>query len=180
MTKDKIAILVQQPQNLFHTSDLKVLWEISNQKTLYQTIYRLIKKKVLFSLQKGFYSLIPLSQLDPIEIGFRAINHLSYLSTESVLSQNGIINQSPNKITFVSNSPTKFIINGNSYLVRQLKPQSLNNPIGINQNDKGIFVATIERAVADMLYFQSNYHFDANNLINWKIVKNYQQQLGYL
>lgn len=174
---DKISILIQQPQKLFHTSDLKVLWNISKQSTLYQTIYRLTKKGVLISLQKGFYSIIPLNQLDPIEIGFRAINHFSYLSTESILSKNGIINQSPSKITFISSTPANFTIHNNTYLVRQLKPQCLNNTVGITQNNKGIFVATTERAIADMLYFQPNYHFDADNLINWNLVKNYQQQI---
>lgn len=180
MTKDKIGILIQQPQKLFHTSDLKVLWNISNQNTLYKKITRLIKKGVLISVQKGFYSVVPLNQLDPIEIGFRAINHFSYLSTESVLSKNGIINQSSTKITFVSSSPANFNINGTDYLVRQLKPQCLNNTIGIIQNDKGVFVATTERAIADMLYFQPNYHFDADSIINWDLVKSYQKQINYL
>lgn len=177
MTKDKIGILIQQPQKLFHTSDLKVLWNISNQNTLYKTIARLIKKKVLIGVQKGFYSVIPLNQLDPIEIGFRAINQFSYLSTESVLSKNGIINQSPTKITFVSSSPANFNINGIVYLVRQLKPQCLNNTVGIIQNDQGVFMATTERAIVDILYFQPNYHFDADSIIDWKLVKNYQQQI---
>jgi predicted transcriptional regulator of viral defense system len=177
MTTDKIGILIQQPQKLFHTSDLKILWNILNQNTLHKTIARLIKKGVLISLQKGFYSIVPLDQLDPIEIGFRAINHFSYLSTESILAKNGIINQSPSKITFLSSSPANFNINGISYLVRQLKPQCLNNTIGIIQNDKGVFIATTERAIADILYFQPNYHFDADNLIDWKLVKNYQQQI---
>jgi predicted transcriptional regulator of viral defense system len=174
---DKISVLIQQPQKLFHTSDLKVIWGIYNESTLYQTIYRLIKKKIFFRVQKGLYSIVPLDQLDPTEIGFRAINHFSYLSTETVLAKNGIINQSPNKITFVSSSPANFTINNNLYLVRQLKPQCLNNTVGIIQNDKGFFMATTERAIADILYFQPNYHFDADNLINWKLVKNYQQQI---
>lgn len=174
---DKISVLIQQPQKLFHTSDLKVIWGIYNESTLYQTIYRLIKKKIFFRVQKGLYSMVPLNQLDPIEIGFRAINHFSYLSTESVLAKNGIINQSPNKFTFISSAPANFTINDNLYLVRQLKPQCLNNTVGIIQNDKGVFMATTERAIADMLYFQPNYHFDADNLINWKLVKNYQQQI---
>jgi len=174
---DKISVLIQQPQKLFHTSDLKVIWGIYNESTLYQTIYRLIKKKIFFRVQKGLYSMVPLNQLDPIEIGFRAINHFSYLSTESVLAKNGIINQSPNKITFISSAPANFTINGNLYLVRQLKPQCLNNTVGIIQNDKGVFMATTERAITNMLYFQPNYHFDADNLINWKLVKNYQQQI---
>ncbi|MFA4826834.1 MAG: hypothetical protein WC596_01080 [Candidatus Shapirobacteria bacterium] len=180
MTVDKIGILIQQPQKLFHTSDLKVLWNISNQNTLYKTIARLIKKEILISVQKGLYSTIPLSQLDPVEIGFRAINHFSYLSTESVLAKEGIINQSPAKITFISSTPANFNINDHAYLVRQLKPQCLNNSLGITQNDRGVFLANTERAIADMLYFQKNYHFDADNVIDWTLVKNYQQQLGYL
>ncbi len=177
---DKISALIQQKQKLFHTSDLQVIWSINKESTLYQTIYRLIKKKILFRVQKGLYSIIPLDQLDPIEIGFRAINHFSYLSTESVLSKNGIINQSPSKITFVSSKPAKFTIIKNSYLVRQLKPQFLNNTIGIIQNDQGIFEATIERAIADRLYFQPSYHFDADKIIDWKKVKKIQQEIGYL
>jgi len=177
---DKISVLIQQPQKLFHTSDLKILWGIENQSTLYQTIYRLIKKGVLIRVYKGLYSIVPLNQLDSIEIGFRAINHFSYLSTESVLAKEGIINQSPAKITFISGTPANFNINGCAYLVRQLKPQCLNNSLGITQNDNGVFLASTERAIADMLYFQKNYHFDADNVIDWSLVKNYQQQLGYL
>lgn len=180
MTTDKIGILAQQAQKLFHTSDLKILWNIINQNTLYKSINRLIKKKVLIPIQKGFYSIVPLDQLDPIQIGSRSINRFNYLSTESVLAKNGIINQSPSKITFISNKSSNFIINNNYYLVRQLKIISLYNPIGISQNDQGIFIANIERAVADMLYFQPNYHFDADSLIDWKTVKNYQSELNYL
>ena len=177
MTTDKIGILAQQSQKLFHASDLKILWNISNQNTLHKSIARLIKKGVIFRVQKGFYSIVPIDQLDPIEIGFRAIKNFSYLSTETVLSKNGIINQSPSKITFVSSLPANFTINNTSYLVRQLKPKCLNNSLGINQNDKGVFIASTERAIADMLYFQPSYHFDANSIIDWKLVKNYQQQI---
>lgn len=174
---NKISLLIQQSQKIFHTSDLKIIWGIYNSSTLYQTIYRLTKKGNIFRIQKGLYSIVPIKQLDPTEIGFRAINNFSYLSTESVLSKNGIINQSPSKITFISNLSINFTINNQSYLVRQLKPQCLNNSLGITQSEKGIFIANTERAVADMLYFQPNYHFDADSIINWKLVKNYQQQI---
>jgi len=177
MKKEKLAILMQQSQKLFHTSDLMVLWNISNRNTLYKTISRLIKKNILIKIQKGFYSIVPLDQLDPVEVGFRAINHFNYLSTETILFKNGIINQSPNRITFVSSSSANFSINGMDYLVRQLKSRILNNSVGINQNDKGILVASVERAVADMLYFCPNYHFDAKNIIDWQLVKTYQKQL---
>ncbi len=180
MTTNKIAILAQQPQKIFHTSDLKILWNITNQNTLYKTITRFIKKKNIFSIQKGFYSIIPINQLNPLEIGFRAIKSFSYLSTESVLAKDGIINQSPSKITFISQKSANLIINNTYYLIRQLKAQSLYNPLGIKQNNLGVFVASTERAVADMLYFQPKYHFDNDGKINWKLVNNYQIQLDYL
>ena len=180
MIQDKISLLIRQNQKLFRSSDLKTIWGISNSNTLYKTIDRLTKKQVLIPLQKGFYSIIPIDQLDPILIGFRGINHFNYLSTESILSLNGIINQSPSKFTFISKKSRTFTVNLNTYLVRQLKPSSLNNPLGITQNSDGVFVANTERAVADMLYFQKNYHFDADNFINWTLVKSYQKKLGYL
>lgn len=177
MKKDKITILMQNPQKIFHTSDLMVLWNFSNKNTLYTSISRLVKKKVLIKVQKGLYSKVPLDQLDQIEVGFRAINRFNYLSTETVLSKNGIINQSPSKITFISSFSTNFNINKVDYLIRQLKSQFLHNTLGISQSSNGILTADTERAVADMLYFQPKYHFDANNLINWDLVKNYQKQI---
>lgn len=176
---DKISSLIQQNQRLFHTSDLKTLWNIQNSNTLYQTISRLVKKNILFTVQKGFYSIVPIDKLDPIEIGFRSINSFCYLSTESVMANNGVINQSPDKITFVSNRSASFTVNNVNYLVRQMKPQCLNNTLGITQNDKGIFIADTTRAICDMLYFQPTYSIDADNIIDHKLLKNYQSQINY-
>jgi len=44
----------------------------------------------------------------------------------------------------------------------------------------GVNYATLERAVADMLYFSGNYHFDVPNLIDWAKVKEIQKQIGYV
>jgi predicted transcriptional regulator of viral defense system len=174
---DKIAILLKQKEKLFHTADLAVLWKISNLKTLYQTIYRLVKKGILFRVQKGFYSVVPLGQINPINLGFRAINSFAYLSTESVLSMKGVINQPVNKITFVSSFSDNFVLEENIYLVRQLKVRSLHNTLGITEDEQGFLVANLERAVVDMLYFRPQYHFDGVDLINWNLVKNYKKQI---
>ena len=65
-----------------------------------------------------------------------------------------------------------------SFLFRQLKDEYLINPTGVvNQN--GVFVATTERAVADMLYFNPRYHFDVPERIDWKKVKFIQKEVGY-
>jgi hypothetical protein len=41
-------------------------------------------------------------------------------------------------------------------------------------------MANIERAVADLLYFNSNYYFDNKKRIDWKKVKKIQKEVGYL
>jgi hypothetical protein len=44
---------------------------------------------------------------------------------------------------------------------------------------KGIFMASTERAVADMLYFNPKYHFDIPESINFDTVKSIQKEIGY-
>lgn len=157
---NKLNILLKQSQKIYHTNDLRVLWGITKPTTLRQTISRFIKKCVLIKIYKGLYSTIPLSDLDPIELGSRVINRFCYLTTETVLAQNGIINQSPNKITFVSNISKTITIGDNTFLYRQLKDIYLYNSDGISPQSNGVLVASINRAKSDMHYFQPNYYFD--------------------
>lgn len=42
-----------------------------------------------------------------------------------------------------------------------------------------VAVARLERAVADMMYFNPHYHFDNRKIINWKKVKEIQKAIGY-
>jgi len=42
-----------------------------------------------------------------------------------------------------------------------------------------INTASLERAVADILYFNPTYYFDAHNIIDWTKVKNIQKEIGY-
>ena len=159
---NKLDVLLKQPQKIYHTNDLRILWGIAKSATLHQTISRLIKKRVLIKIYRGLYSTIPISDLDPIELGFRLINRFCYLTTETILAQNGIINQSPNKITFVSNVSKKITIGDNIFLYRQLQDKYLYDSNGIIPQSNGVLVASATRAKTDMLYFQPNYHFDRN------------------
>lgn len=159
---NKLDILLKQPQKIYHTDDLRILWDIINPNTLHQTISRLVKRGVLIKIYKGLYSTIPISDLDPIELGSRLINRFCYLTTETVLAQKGIINQSPNKITFVSNISKKITISNNTYLYRQLNDKYLYDSSGISPQSNGVLVASVDRAKSDMLYFQSHYYFDKN------------------
>ncbi|HEX7432751.1 MAG TPA: hypothetical protein VF326_03785 [Anaerolineaceae bacterium] len=165
-------------RKIYHSNDLALLWDITNKNTLYTTIKRYVQKGVLVPIYKGLYSTVPLTQLDPLELGKSIIHRYTYLSMESVLAQAGIIAQTTYMVTFVSDLPKKVIVGSMSFLFRQLKAEYLNNPTGVT-NQNGVFVATPERAVADMLYFNSKYHFDVPESIDFKKVKSIQKEVGY-
>jgi len=65
-----------------------------------------------------------------------------------------------------------------SFLFRKLKDEYLYNPVGI-EDKSGNYVATPERAVADMLYFNSRYHFDNPEAVDFEKVRLLQQEIGY-
>jgi len=174
----RINELIKLDRKIYHSNDLALLWKITNKNTLYTTIKRYVQKGVLLSIYKGLYSTVPLSQLDPLELGKAIIHRFTYLSTESVLAQAGVIAQATYAYTFVSNLSKKVSVENLSFLFRQLKVEYLYNPIGILDKN-GIFVATAERAAADMLYFNPKYHFDVPESINFKYVKVIQKEVGY-
>jgi hypothetical protein len=142
------------------------------------TITRYIDKGVLFPIYKGLYSTVPTSTLDPLELGKAIIHRYTYLTTESVLAQAGIIAQITYAYTFVSDISKKVAVGSLAFLFRQLKDEYLHNPTGVI-NQKGVFVAIPERAAADMLYFNSNYHFDAPDSLDMDKVKSIQKEIGY-
>jgi len=174
----RINELLQIDRKLFHTGDLAVLWDISNKNTLYTTIKRYVRKGLLKPVYKGLYVTVPLPQLDPLELGKAIIHRYTYLSTESVLVQAGVIFQATYAYTFVSDLPKKVTVGSMSFLFRQLKPEFLNNPAGVLDRN-GVFIASTARAVADMLYFNPRYHFDAPQSIDFDKVKSIQKEVGY-
>jgi predicted transcriptional regulator of viral defense system len=177
--QNKLELLLKSPENLFHTQDLFLLWANANKNTLYTTIKRYVQRGVLIRIKKGFYAKRSLSQINPVALGMGFLHSFSYLSTETILAQEGAISQPMLHITLISGKSKKFKIGGVSFICRQLADRFLFNKIGITEKG-GINCATLDRAVADMLYFSPNYHFDAPDLINWEIVKQIQKQIGYV
>jgi hypothetical protein len=165
-------------RKLFHSNDLALLWGITNRNTLYTSIKRYVQKGILIPIFKGLYSTMPLEQLDPIDLGQAIIHRYAYLSTESVLAEAGAITQITYSYTFVSDQSKRLSIGPWSFLVRQMKDESLHNPTGVQMRDS-TFVATVERAAADMLYFNPRYHFDVRERIDFEKVKAIQEEVGY-
>jgi len=137
-----------------------------------------MKKGILYPVYKGLYSVIPVHELNPIELGRSIIHSYTYISTETVLSQNGVISQAVYDYTFVADKSKKLKIGNWVFRYRQMKAEFLLHPAGI-MDQGGNYIATIERAVADMLYYNPRYHFDVVELINFEKVKLIQKEVGY-
>jgi hypothetical protein len=174
----KLKKLIRSDRYIYHTNDLAILWNITNKNTLYTTIKRYVQKGVLIPIYKGLYSTVPVSELDPLALGRAVIHRYTYLTTESVLAHAGIISQPTYAYTFVSSLSKKMSVGSFSFLFRKLKDKYLFNPTGIINNDSN-FIATTERAVADMIYFNPKYHFDFVESIDFEKVQQIQKEIGY-
>ena len=174
----RISELVKLDRKLFHTNDLAVLWGISNKHNLYMAITRYIDKGILFPIYKGLYSTVPFNDLNPLEVGKAVIHRYTYITTESVLSQAGVISQAVYDYTFVADLSKRVSVGPWSFRFRKLKDEYLYNPVGIS-NQNGVFVASTERAVADMLYFIPKYHFDVPESVDFEKVRLIQKEVGY-
>jgi len=174
----RITQLIQLDRKIYHTNDLAILWGIANKNTLYKTISRYIDKSILFPVYKGLYSTVPIDLLNPIQLGRGIIHRFAYLTTESVLAQAGIISQRIYDYTFASGQSKRLTVGKWSFRFRKLKDIYLYNPSGISEQN-GDFVATVERAVADLLYFNPSYHFDVREAIDFEAVRAVQEEIGY-
>lgn len=170
---------MKQQNRIFHTRDLALLWQIPNDNTLYTQIKRYAAKGILVPVQKGLYATVPLNELDPLMLGVAIIHRYAYVSCEHVLIHAGAIFQIQQSITFVSSVSQQFTCANHHFSVRQLTDRFLYNDTGI-YNDSGVLAASPERAAADILYFNPNYHFDNRKMINWTEVKTIQKNVGYI
>ncbi len=170
----KINILLKQNQKVFHTNDLAILWGITNKNTLYTTIKRYVRKNILIPIQKGFYSIVPIENIDPVRLALGILHRFAYVSCETVLAQNGVIFQKGEATTLVSDISRKFMLHDKLYIVRKLKDEYLFNDLGIENRD-GLYYANLERAAADMLYFNPLFYFDNQKAIDWKKVREIQK-----
>lgn len=164
--------------SVFHAGDLASLWQIQDTHNLHMTLKRYADKGLLVRIYRGLYSLKPVEQIDSRLLGIKALHSYAYISTETILAEVGIIQQKINLTTVISAKSKRFSIGSRNFYSRKLADKFLYNEIGIIERD-GIKIATSERAVADLLYFNSKYYFDAEKLIDWKKVKAIQKALGY-
>lgn len=177
---ERLARIATRGEVVFHASDLANLWGIPNKNTLYKTLSRYVAGGLIYRIHKGLYAVKKVSDIDPLLLGVKAIHAPAYVSCESVLYQKGILNQSPQEITLVSQSSKHFSIAGIRYRSRKMRDEFLFNDAGVEIKD-GVRVASLSRAVADMRYFNPRKYFDVgySSLIPMNKVKEIADAVGY-
>ncbi len=175
---DKLILLLQSKQTLFHTHDLALLWGIENRGTLRMTISRYVKKGVLKSVFKGLYSTVSINELDKFQLGMSLIHKFCYVSLGSVFEMHGVINQKVHSVNFISLVSKKIEFDDKLFIYRQMDIQFLLNFEGVTF-ENGIYKASLERAVADSDYFNLNVYFDSPDMINWNRVAEIRALVGY-
>jgi hypothetical protein len=174
----RINELLKLDRQIYHTNDLAILWRISNKNTLYTTIKRYVQKRILIQIYKGLYSTVDPDKLDVLNLGKAVIHRYTYLSTESVLVQSGVIIQTVYNYTFIADLAKRITVGSRTFVYRKLKDKYLHNLAGI-ESRRGNYIATPERAVADLLYFNPKYNFDFRKNIDCPKVKQIQKEVGY-
>lgn len=176
ISAQRMALLAKKQEVIFHVDDLANLWGITDRNTLRVTLKRYTDNKLLYRIYRGFYSLYPVSELDPIVLGAKALHQFCYLSTETILWREGFISQAPSVYTFVSSMSRQFSIGTHRFKSRKLHDRYLYQPVHLITKD-GIKRATSGRAIADMLYFNPHFHFDRP--VPWWKIKKIQREIGY-
>ncbi len=161
---------------LFHLSDLAILWRIENRNTLRVMVSRFVKMGLLHRIQRGLYTLGNPSKMNALRIGTSMLHRYCYVSTETILCDAGIILQSIAAVTLVSSVSRQWQALGSRFRSRRLHGRFLQNPAGITI-ENGVYRASPLRAIADMLYLDPWYSFDAP--VDWEKVQMMQRDIGY-
>jgi len=177
---NRIAILASKDEILFHISDVANLWEVTDKNVLRKMLSRYTQRGLMVRVHRGFYSLKKISEIDPYLLGVKALHGPAYISCETILFRDGIINQPAQGITIVSSVSKYFTIAGIAYKSRKMRDEFLFNNAGI-EVQSGVRVASSARAIADIYYFNPRKYLDAlgSSLVDMDEVREIQKAVGF-
>ena len=165
---NRIIKLINSGKTVFTTNELALFWKITNSNVLRVTINRYIKSNYLINLQRGIYTLK--ENINKFELAVK-LKKYSYISFETVLLAENIINQWDDKIISASNRTLSTENKYGEFKYRQLPDSILFNKNGIIKKNN-YSIATPERALCDKVYKDGIIYFDnVESLDKAKITK---------
>ncbi len=156
---DRFAELAVMGETIFTIQDVATIWKIKNRQTLRVLLARYVKRGLLNRIWRGLYSISSPKKIDPFILGIKALHRYAYISCETVLFNEGLINQRPTEITIVSDISKRFSLLGHQYRSRKINDKVLYDTTGIVCQNS-VRIATLDRAKRDMDYFNPQKYYD--------------------
>jgi len=160
--KDLLFSIYNESRTVFRLNEIAMLIGETNFVSLNGRLNYYVRKGKLLNPRKGIYA----------KKGFN-MNELacllytpSYISLEFVLQQSGVVFQYNSAITMVSYQSRNVEIDGVTVSFRKIKNEILAETSGIITDERGVSIATPERALLDTLYLNTNCYFDNLNSID--------------
>lgn len=161
-----LSAVLRAKQTVFSARDIMLLWQDTNVNAAKARINYYAKHGKLYRIRRGLYAKD--KKYNKLELATKIFTP-SYVSFETVLVSAGVVFQYYNQVFVASYVTREIVADGQPYAYKQLKDAILTNPAGIRQLDD-YAIATTERALLDILYLSSDYHFDNMSNINWNTV----------
>lgn len=159
----KFLDLFRSKNTVFTFKDIALILKESDSENLRKRINYYVKKGDLYKIRKGIYAKD--KDYEKFELATK-IYTPSYIGFETVLLKEGVIFQYYKDIFAASYLSRKIDCDGQTYVFRKIKNETLNNSLGIEQ-ENNYYIASRERAFMDMLYIFKNYYFDNLGSIDW-------------
>jgi predicted transcriptional regulator of viral defense system len=145
----RLLKLHNSQKTVFTTSELVLFWDVENRNVLKTTISRAVKKSYLKHIRRGVYGL-DRKIIDNLELAGK-LKKNSYISFETVLLKNDVINQWYDVVFSASDRKLTVKNEYGKFNYRKMSDYVLNNRLGII-NAGNYFIANTERAICDYFY----------------------------
>ena len=161
-----LTTILRSPKTVFTNGDIAMLWGEPSSEAVRVRLNYYVKQGNLYRIRRGLYAKD--KNYNKLELATRIFTP-SYVSFETILSKEGIIFQFYSQIFVVSYLTREVTIDDQLYSFRKIRNSLLMNSIGVELNDESS-LATKERAFLDILYLNTDYHFDNIDGVDWEKV----------
>ena len=169
---DKIR-KIDRVSTVFTTTEIQSLLSIEDKKIVYNAVFYAVKKGELHQISEGIFAFDREYSRQEFANKYRTP---SYISLYCVLQKKGVVFQPYSSVYAVTNRSEKVEIDGQKYIYRKIKNDILLNHLGIEEV-KGVYVATVERAVCDKLYLDGDEYFDNLREVNWNFMRELNEKV---
>ena len=161
-----LTTILRSPKAVFSNGDIAMLWGEPGSEAVRVRLNYYVKQGNLYRIRRGLYAKD--KKYNQLELATRIFTP-SYVSFETILSKEGVIFQFYNRIFVASYLTREITIDDQLYSFRKIRNSLLTNSIGVELKDESS-LATKERALLDILYLNTDYHFDNLDGVDWEKV----------